>query len=275
MQNKIQQLHKEQSFSLAIDLTDGNVSQLIQLDDSIETINDFHVSRVRDVTKPDLPTTGHLISHTVNELSELLESKDMSNVLLLDDTSFSGTTTMQVEKLVRQIVGNGGRFTHGFLILNNGELGTSPGAKRAIQSIGGRAVGGIEMHTPDDDGWHFFDIVKQTNIDDHLLALRGLLRVAGTSDFENRAAQMLRDPDTIETLFPHRIPTDQLRDKQKQGKFLARGAITGTFHSTNPQLLPNIIQQGHITPPDRWKMGEIETLASLVRLHKLVMKGEE
>lgn len=236
---------------------------------------DFSLSRVREVTRPTLPTTGHIISHGETALRERLADIDeLNHVLILDDTSFSGATSLLVEDLLRKATPERAiDFTHGFLLLNNGKLGTTPGAKERLSAIGSKAVGGMAMHTPSQDGWHFFDIAKQPSIEEHLPAMLELAKLAARDNFIAEATDFLADENRLKAAFPNALSSDELRDKQKLGHFIATKAIDGTFHSSNPQLLPSIIRQGHLRPPVLWKHGEEETLDQLLHLNKLIKRS--
>jgi hypothetical protein len=190
---------------------------------------------------------------------------DTDHVLVLDDTSFSGTTSVIVEELLRQALPERTiQFTHGFLILNEGNLGLNPGAKQRLQQLGSRVISGMHMRTPRDDGWHFFDIINQANFNAHIDATMAVLRTPGRADITANVHQ----------LFPEMLTRDQLVAAHKIGRFALQTPINGELHVRNPQLLPNILQQGHLLPLERWRSGEEATIAHLKTMHGL-LNGED
>lgn len=258
-------------FSAVIDLTRGNIAdRACGLFDNVPVIRDFSISRVRQATKPKFPTSGHIVSHTPEELRQALEEVDTTSVAVLDDTSFSGNTSLVVEKVVRGALPERQiRFTHGFLILNEGSLGPNPGARSAIHGLGSRALGGMSMSTPDDDGWHFFDLVKHDHLSSHIPAVIELARMAMFPDFDARAQEYLSGEMILQAVFPNMLTTDELEARRKIGRFVTTTRIDGEFHVTNPQLLPTIISQGHLLPVDEWRRPVDEIVDILLRIGQL------
>lgn len=268
LQETLTTIHKQDPFTTVVDLTRGKLRKKLQLDDDVPTWDTFSIGRIRQATKPELPTSGHLLSHNPEEIRTALANISTDHVLVLDDTSFSGTTSSIVENLLRQAFPEKQtRFTHGFLILNEGTLGKAPGAKERIAALGSKAVGGMAMHTPHDNGWHFFDIVKQRNIDEHLAATLQAI-TAATQEEQNNSGGV--DEDTLRLLFPDALTQEALHAAQKMGRFVASSHINGDLHVRNPQSLPNIVAQGHLLPPHKWRAGEKETIEHLQTLHKTI-----
>lgn len=233
------------------------------------------MSRVRQVTEPGMPTSGHVLSHSPEEIREALKDIDTDHLLVLDDTSFSGTTSFVSEKILRQAFPDREiDFTHGFLIMNHGKLGNQPGAAQHIRAAGSVAIGGTIMRTPRDDGWHLFDIVTQHNLPDHLQATMELVRAEDHSRPEARVKEILADPERRSLLFPEAISTDELLRLKQLGRFVVARDFGGELHSRNPQLLPTIIKQGHLRHPDTWKLGEQATLNLFVQLNALFERSK-
>jgi len=257
-----------------IDLTRGKlVSRLKSLNDTPQW-SDFSMGRIREATSVDLPTSGHLISHNVSEIREILANSNLSNVLVLDDTSFSGSTSLIVEKMLRQAFPEKVmKFTHGFLILNEGNLGNQAGARSRLESSGSKALGGLKMRTPRDDGWHFFDLVKQNNIEDHFLVVQEILKLLNNQDFSQLTAALLSNENNLRLMFPQVISGQELRELEEEGYFLTKGKINGGFHVRNPQLMPNIIGQGHLDHPRDWRSDQSTVFGLLVGINKLLKKG--
>jgi hypothetical protein len=129
------------------------------------------------------------------------------------------------------------------------------------------------MLTPRDDGWHFFDIVKQGQLSDHLVAAVGLARVLAEPGGHEHGVLAMADEHTRQLLFPEMFTRDELLARRRLGHFVSSKALNGDMHVHNPQPLPNIIAQGHLLPPDQWRHGETDTLDQLVQLNDLLQGG--
>ena len=235
--------------------------------------NDFSVSRIREATSSDLQTSGHLLSHNLEEIRTILEKKDLSSLLVLDDTSFSGTTSLLIESLIRSAFPKREiNFTHAFLILNAGSFGENPGAKSRLNDGSRQTVGGMEMMTPRDDGWHFFDLLKHEDTEQHFKVLTKLLMTISDTEFKELASIFLSDEEMLRTLFPGLISADELNDLEKTGHFLSKREIKGGFHVKNPQLMPNIIEQGHLLKIKDWKATPEEVFPLLMGITQLLKK---
>lgn len=258
--------HQDRQFSLQIDLTGGHIANHVQL--PVPAWNELHISRLREVSRAELPTSGHLISHNPAEIRQALNGADLSNVLLLDDTSFSGNTSIIAEDLLRSAfpeLAETINFIHGFLILNTGRLGGSPGAKERLESQGTQTLAGMTMQTPLDDGWHLFDLVKHRNLLAHLDTLQKLL--------EGKA--VLSDESTRRLLFPELLTSGELERRRQVGRFVGRSILQDGMHTRNPQLLPGIIAQGHLLPPNQWRHSPEATFKHLARLGEIITLGEQ
>lgn len=258
-----------------VDLTRGKLSKRLQCISGTPVWNNFSMGRIREATDINLPTSGHLISHNTEEIKDVLENQDLSTILVLDDTSFSGSTSLLFEDLLkRSFPERSMSFTHGFLILNTGSLGPNPGAEQRLTNNNDTVAKGRTMRTPQDDGWHFFDIANQENITDHLLVVTEIINLIGKSNFNQLATSILTDETNLHLLFPHLLSTQDLEEKRLSGHFLGSKKLVGTFHVRNPQLLPNIIGQNHISKPSDWRGSIEEAFIPLVQLNHLLKKGE-
>jgi hypothetical protein len=274
LEKKLTSLNQKQAFSLVIDLTRGELTKRMPILNSIEQVNQFSISRIRQATDVDLPTTGHLLSHNLEEIRTLLFKQNLDNLLVLDDTSFSGSTSLLVEELLRKALPEKNiHFTHGFLILNTGNLGKSPGAKERLNKAGSTTVASMEMTTPKDDGWHIFDMINQANIEDHFLVVREIIKLMAKPEFKQLATSFLAIEDNLNLMFPQLFAKDELLDLQKTGHFIANITINGDFHVRNPQLLPNIIGQNHLISPEFWPTPATEAFALLIHINQLLKKG--
>jgi hypothetical protein len=250
-----------------IDLSGGNIaSRLASIKGAgLPSWNEFSMSRIRCADEPELPTSGHTVSHSRQELRETLLEQDLSHVLVLDDTSFTGNTSMLIEQLInRAFPDRTIDFSHGFLILNEGRIGDNPGAKGRLS----RAIGGLAMHTPREDGWHIFDIIRQPNLERHLETVYKLL-LAQRSGSESAIHEIFANEAMVRLLFPHLLTKQEMQKKERADRFIASTAISGRFHTANPQLLPNIVKCGHLLPIDEWSNGPEHVFDTLLQLGKL------
>ncbi len=242
--------------TLAIDLTGGNIAPQLTSLAKVPQWTDLHFSRVRRTDDGSLDTTGHIVSRSAEQIAAELADADASRVLLLDDTSFSGTTNQLAEQSVRAAFpGHDIEFEHGFLIANAGDLGSGvPGAMRRL----GRVAAGHVMHTPRDDGWHIFDIVRQPDLEHHLHGVQ----------------HALHHPECESKIFAGTLTSDELRKRAQNGAFIANGEIKGSEHAHNPQLLSRIVAAGHVEPIEKWRGDEDEVFKTLLAMGE-ILKGDE
>lgn len=264
LNGKLQSTNTDRPFSGVIDLTRGHMIDQLQrlgFPADIPAVTDVSIGRVRQADKPGLPTTGHHISHNREELANAIENIDTSHMLVLDDTAFSGTTSLLLEEQVRSARPERAiSFTHGFLILNEGFLGEHPGAAQRIKSVGSTAIGGMMMQTPTHDGWHFFDMIDQPNFAEHISLA---IDVA-----HQPQRQLSRSEQSV--LFPKNFSKDSLKAAEQSGHFIIHKPIEGELHVRNPQLLPSIIEAGHILHPSEWKSSKDTVIQNLISLHTLL-----
>lgn len=257
-------------------MTRGKLSVALKSVENIPTWNSFSIGRIREATDISLPTSGHLISHNTAEIRETLEEQNLNNILVLDDTSFSGNTSLIVENLIRQAFPERKiNFTHGFLILNQGELGPNPGAKKRLEKSGSQSIGGMKMNTPIDDGWHFFDMVDQGDLSAHFSVVKEILNIIGESDFNQLASAILSNSDNLRAMFPKLISSQTVESLKESGHFLGTKELSKGFHVRNPQLMPNIIGQGHLAKMNEWLGEPEEAFALLAQINKLLKKEKD
>jgi hypothetical protein len=275
LKSQLETVRSQKPFTAAIDLTKGKIASRLYLEEyGIPCWTDFSIGRIREAAKVELPTSGHVVSHNAEELREALKGHDLSHTLVLDDTSFSGSTSLIVEHLLRQAFPDRSiDFTHGFLILNKGQLGLSVGAKQRLLASGSGAIEGMSMETPRDDGWHIFDMVKQHNLQEHLRAVRELLAIVSKDGLKDLATSFLADEGNLKTLFPELLTTEELELRRKLGRFVTSKHLNGDFHVRNPQLLPSIIGQKHLLPPHEWRLSQDETYEILEELGNMAIEG--
>lgn len=241
-------------FSAVIDATRGKIASRLGSIAHLDAMTSLSLSCIRRVDDGSLSTTGRLFSLSVDEVAEQTKDLDLAHTLILDDTSFSGTTNVRIEEQLR----NAHRdcpieTTHGSLIINEGELGNTPGARTRLK----RALAGRAMHTPEDDGWHIFDILPSDNLEEHLAKVQRTIH----ADEKEWKAILERG-----VLFPGNLDDDTLRRLAAQGEFIPQRDIVGSSHMKNPQLLMTMIRDGHIDPPHKWHMPEDDVFQLLLEI---------
>lgn len=237
-------------------MTGGNIASRLPALKETPQWHGLHFSRIRRTDDGSLDTTGHTVSMSAAQIREALSHHDTSSLLLMDDTSFSGTTNALAERMLKEaFLENEGAITHGFLIANEGSLG--PGIQGAIGRLG-LVLAGHRMSTPRDDGWHIFDIVQHPDLERHLENLQ----------------RALHCPEHEGELFANSVSSSDLRRLQSEEKFVAnQEEINGEWHIKNPQPLPRIVAAGHVKPIKNWH-DENEVFDTLLRMGKII-NGEE
>ena len=237
-------------FTTIIDLTGGWLSEsLREIFPSTPVITDFHLSRVRDVSDLELRTTGHIISLSGEKIRNLFHQFNLTHTLILDDVSFSGMSsdvTMRLFRLTPECT------THGFLIVNDGDLGPTPGARPRLESTGGKVTAGFTMNTSDgDDGWHIKDFIAHPQLERMLgasIIVQELFEQDGKS---SHIAQRLFNNDAMRRIFfPRAVNIKELKSMEKEGLFLPNVTHVpkeSSIHTTNPTLLISPYVLEHIS----------------------------
>lgn len=234
-------------FSVAIDLTGGWLSSSLRgIIPNTPCITEFHVSRVRDVSDPSLGTTGHIISTTPNRINELKDTFDFRRPLILDDVSFSGlSSVVAMEKFSLDPK----ETTHGFLILNEGDLGRNPGARSRLESAGSRVFGGHTMNTSEnEDGWHIKDFIEHKKLERILGASLMVQELFEQDGKDSHVVKRLFANEALRQLFfPHAKTLSELKELEQNAQLVFNPEHKASFdsiHMTNPTLLisPYVLQ---------------------------------
>jgi hypothetical protein len=227
-------------FSAVIDLTGGWLGESLRpIMRSTPLIKDFHLSRVRDISDPSLGTTGHVVSLSPPQILDLKKQFDFSRTLILDDVSFSGLSSRVT---MEQFHLNPEQTTHGFLILNVGELGPNKGARSSLEILGSKTHGGRLMNTSEgDDGWHIKDFIENRNLG---LILRPALHLQEIFAEEGkgslRARQIFTDNRFRQICFPDVKNLMDLKKLAETSQFIfnpRHEAKPESLHARNPNLL--------------------------------------
>lgn len=237
-------------FSAVIDLTDnGWLSQGLgnAIGRGTPIVTELHISRVREISDPTLPTSGHIIRTPIDNVVSLRQTIDFSQPLILDDVSFSGKSS----ELVMRILGLDPRQTsHGFLITNVGDLGPNTnGAWSRLSNEGSTIHTGAVINTSvGDDGWHIKDFVRHERLD-RALGLIPIIHELFKDSHGNR--ETLRTLFSMECtrslLFPHAVSGDALA-RVDEAQFIRAQQFRGEgMHTTNPNLLTSPAFLEHIS----------------------------
>ncbi len=237
-------------FSAVVDLTDnGWLSQGLEsaLSRGTPIITDLHISRVREISDPTLPTSGHIVRTPLEDVVSLRQTVDFSRSLILDDVSFSGKSS----ELVMRILGLDPRHTtHGFLITNTGDLGPkTDGAWSRLSKEGARIHTGAVINTSEgDDGWHIKDFVRHEHLDRALGLIPVIHELFKDSRGNRDMLQMLFSMDcTRSLLFPHAVSGGALAGVD-EAQFIRTAQFRGEgMHTTNPNLLTSPAFLEHIS----------------------------
>lgn len=157
-----------------LDIPDLHVSTLIDISGWIgyglkplfpqaELVADFSLSRIIDVSTTDFRRVGYLMNKPQEKVREKASELDLSQVFIIDDTSFTGRTNA----LVMNVFGIAPRNTsHLLLLANKGKLSksssesTNSGAVGLLEESGSRVLYGDFLETPNDDAEHLRDLFQ-------------------------------------------------------------------------------------------------------------------
>lgn len=224
--------------SVCIDLTGTGIGE--KLFPEIPQIQNFHLSRVRNVTSPRLDGCGHLISHSPEERMELLSRHDISKPLILDDVVWSGRTAIEVIKALGLSAADA---TFAAFAMNTGHFGEGkPGAANLLKSQGVSLRWGVSVATPQDDGFHladFFDhpFVAKGEVFDVLIRIEQIREAAllhGDTPEINQTIKTLLE-EHRQVLFPNARSTEDMKIICSEGRLLVTGGLSkNSFFDINP-----------------------------------------
>lgn len=224
-----------QDFSTVLDISGWMGKGLQPLFPQAELFDGFSLSRVRNISTPDLQTAGYTTTMSPEEIERKRRSMDLSKVLILDDTGFSGDTS----KLVMDLWGiDYSDATHAFLVDNTGEIPSSdgktskPGVVRYLEELGGRVVYGKELVSPHEDGWHVRDTFDHPNVEAGLNAAITLYDNSAPKD-EHEVSRLNRE------LYPQQLTSDDIQDLAREGRYIGNPkyiSSEGSVYVRNPLL---------------------------------------
>lgn len=242
---------KGQKFTTVMDLTGWLLPSLHDLFSNTPIVEGFSLSRVRVVSSPNLETSGYTVSMNPGEIEATRLGLNWEKTLIVDDTTFTGWTSLKTTELWKL---NPETTTHAFLIANTGMLSPEKGIKGAVQELesrGSKAIWGHELRTPEEDGWHLKDLHQHQN----LLGAFGMgLDILQLIDKEGPDSEIVRSTlnrrEVMDTIFPERLSTTQIKQMVAEGKFIPSGRVDlsagGLIHTKNPLLWASRYFREHI-----------------------------
>jgi len=264
-------------FSSIIDLSGGWISESVrEIFPATPIINTFHLSRVRDVSDPELHTTGHFVSLNHEKINALSKRFNLSHPLIIDDVSFSGLSS-EITMRLFQLDPN--ETTHGFLITNDGDLGELSGARHRLEILGSHVVAGHTMNTSEgEDGWHIKDFVSQNHLQRLLgvtLIIQELFEKEGTN---SPTTQRLFESEAMrQVFFPDALPMERLKKIESEGMFIPNPnhkPKEGSIHTANPTLLISPYILKHISSK-RFRENFEHVADLMMEIHELSNNHEE
>lgn len=242
---------KGQKYSAILDLTGWLHPSLRSLFPNTPIVDGFSLSRVRVTSSPNMETSGYTVSMNPDEIQSIKQGLNMEKVLVTDDTTFTGWTSLKTMELWRL---DPASTTHAFLIANTGMLSPENGIKGAVQELeskGSKVIWGHELKTPQDDGWHLKDLHQHENLRSSFsMGLKILKLMDEQGPNSETVLSMLQSDNVISTLFPERLSTQEINQMTEVGKFIPSGKVdlttNGLIHTKNPLLWASRYFREHI-----------------------------
>lgn len=232
-----------------VDLSGFTMQSVVENWPFLPVVEKFRISRVRNVSSQRLDGCGFTVSMTPKEIKGLSSSVNLENPVLIDDVAWSGRTALESIRLLGL---NPTKTMLSVLVINVGNFGErKPGAADLLKSKGVRVSGGIEVKTPEEDGFHLADFFQNRTIADkevfgviiHIQRLRELMQSSDEEGRKNLEAEIKKLlGEHREALFPNAKSTEQMRQQQTNGTLIAQGGIPkNSFFDTNPPnwLMPS------------------------------------
>jgi len=144
--------------TVVVDLTGSLENVLENFLPASKILSNFHISRIRKVNSPRLDGVGFLLSHSPREMQARSDDFDFSGPLLIDDVVWSGRTILVASDTLNLSRQNTSIAT---FCMNKGNFGRNPGAFDILGSKGFKRIFcGVDVFTPEDDGFHTKDLIK-------------------------------------------------------------------------------------------------------------------
>jgi hypothetical protein len=244
---------QNEHFSTIIDLTDNGwlSASLHDLFPATPVIKALHISRVREVSNPELPTSGHIVNLNPKQIDDIKKESDLSRPLIIDDVSFSGSSS----ELTMNLFGlNPKETSNAFLITNIGELGLNQGAKTKLEGLGSKVFTGQILNTSEnEDGWHIKDFVQHPTLERSLGLIVTIHEIIQKDGKDSELLKRLFLTEALRgILFPFALSFEKIESLQKEGRFRLPGgklmeSLAEGMHTTNPTLLTSPYFLGHIS----------------------------
>lgn len=241
---------KAETFSCIIDLTGWLKPTLEGVFPFTPIIDDFSLSRVREVSTPSLNTSGYTITMSPYEIGIRKKEINLEKPLIVDDTTFTGWTNIKTMDLWGI---NPKNTTHAFLIANTGFLDNNRqtlGAEKKLRSLGSHVIYGHELSTPSDDGWHLKDLHDHQNIPEAFDTSLELLKlIENEGDTSPVTSRFMNSEKVLRTIFPNAIDSKTITNMISEGRFIPSQSLNlspDAIHSRNPFLWASQYFKAHI-----------------------------
>lgn len=236
------------TYSAVIDLTGWASAFLAAKFPGSSIISDLGMTRVRDVSTPDLNTTGYLLKTPTKRMDEI-RGMALHDILIFDDTSISGGTGLKVVKELDICHAN---ISHGYLIANTGDWPVDGGAPKRLEDLGHKVSYGSEVKFGPigrEDGWHLQDL---HGIDSLENAFSKAMELQELYMDEQKNHEKIRDfltaPENSGLLFPRHYDAATIEFMVRQGSFRLTDSVpeTGSIHAANPTLWASKYLMDHV-----------------------------
>jgi len=257
------------NYSCIVDLSGFFKNGIQSILKDVPVISAFRLSRMRIASSPRLDGSGFLVSMGTNEVTRIKDDFDLSRPLFLDDVAWSGRTIDEAIKIL-QVSPESAEV--GLLAINIGTFGDNkPGAFRILEDKGITVISGVEIASPEDDGFHLMDFVcfkdPETTFD-IILSIQDKREAIrkGLDKKQNETEIRALLTENASLLFPNNLfTTDQVQTLQTEGRVVNTSGISrDSLFTTNPPnwLMPSFSSRTDSTKLRENRIGIIETLTA-------------
>lgn len=231
--------------SVVLDLTRWLTPSLRELFPSTP-VEHFGISRIHAVSTLKLDKSAFRIGKSTEQIGKIRRGLDFSRPLIIDDVAFSGRTINKVMDLWHI---DPETASLGFLVANTGDFGPNkPGPVGEWKSKGTRVCFGKEVQTPNDDGFHFNDLLAIPSPEQAFIVSVLLQELAQESSDDQTVIRLLESETVIRTLFPQAVSTSEVSRLRAEGRLVTLDNFSerkAMLHSANPVawVIPSFVKR--------------------------------
>lgn len=249
---KLSQKLEGQKPSCVIDLS-GFFGRRIDKNSGIPIFDSFRLSRVRNVSSPLLDGAGFISSLNTDEITAFKEKMrlegsrngDGFRPLIFDDVSWSGRTMLEV---INRLGLDLSSVNIGLLVCNEGAFRNKPTQITNLRAGGAKTFIGMDVRTPDDDGFHLADFISPNlteDVFDAVIAIQKLRELK--SEDGTKGKEINNEIRTIltqmrERIFPNAKTSEEMLRLKTNGRLINNGGVSrDSLFDVNPPnwLLPS------------------------------------